>query len=263
MKKGDRYRLIIIISYALLFICVLTLLAGLWNRISLNPTVQIGNGMYLLVFVILILATSIFVFHLMEERQVLLPHEKEQEETEEPPEILAESSSEPHEAPFETDLDTIASDVIPPNNPKESTADFAETILTNLARQFEIVQGVLYLKNSRTSEFESLCTYAYTSDTGPGSFREGDGLPGQVAKNRQMMILSSVPEGYLQIQSGLGNASPDNLIILPLLLNKEAIGIIELATFRKPDRQTEWLFSNLAKIIGNAMVTKIKSAKKK
>jgi hypothetical protein len=54
---------------------------------------------------------------------------------------------------------------------------------------------------------------------------------------------------------------PRNLIIVPLLLNKETIGIMELAFFREIDDETEWTFKNLAKIISNSFVTKLKVIK--
>ena len=136
-------------------------------------------------------------------------------------------------------------------------------VIVNLARHFEIVQGIIYLKQSKSKEFKPVCTYAYTSENAPPSFQTGEGLPGQVAKNKAMMIITSIPEGYLQVQSGLGIASPENLLIIPLLLNKETIGIIELASFHSLDKKTEWTFRNLAKIIGNSIVTKIKSTEKK
>jgi uncharacterized membrane protein YiaA len=68
MEKGDRYRLVIIIAYALLIISGIILLAGLWNNLSMNPAAQVGNGLYFLVLLILILATAIFVLHILEER---------------------------------------------------------------------------------------------------------------------------------------------------------------------------------------------------
>ena len=70
MDKADRYRLFIIISYILLIICAVILLAGLWNNLSMNPNVRIGNGLYFLVFMILILATTILVLHILVERKI-------------------------------------------------------------------------------------------------------------------------------------------------------------------------------------------------
>ncbi|HEC43772.1 MAG TPA: hypothetical protein ENI20_13195 [Bacteroides sp.] len=263
MEKGDRYRLVIIIAYALLIISGIILFAGLWNNLSMNPAAQVGNGLYFLVLLILILATAIFVFHILEERQVLLPPESEMEAEDESKVKPLEETAEDYAAPFEVDIDIIAGHIIPRNDPKESTGDFAERILLNLAKHFEFVQGIIYIRNPKTRQFESLCTYAYTSDRDPEPFKEGDGLAGQVAKNKRIMSLSSIPQGYMEVQSGLGKSSPDNLLIIPLLLNKETIGVMELASFHSLDKKTEWTFRNLAKIIGNSIVTKIKSTEKK
>ncbi len=165
--------------------------------------------------------------------------------------------------PFEVDLDLLAESIIPRIDPKEKTEDYAERILRNLSKHFEIVQGVFFLRNPNTKQFESISTFAYTSDKKPSSFKVGEGITGQVAKNKTLMHLTSIPEGYLKIQSGLGKSSPTNLLIIPLLLNKETIGIIELASFQVFDEETVWTFKNLAKIIGNAIVTKVKAGDNK
>lgn len=263
MDKGDRYRIVIIVSFVLLLVCSAILLAGLWNNISMNPYVRSGNGLYFLVFAILTLSTLIFVLHLLEERKSRMPAEPGESPGIEPESKPGESPPESHAAPFEVDLDVIAQNIVPRIDPKESVNDFAERILLNLSRHFEVVQGLFYLRNSRTQEFEVVSTYAYTFEKDPPSFKLGDGIPGQVAKNRTMLNLTSVPDGYLQVQSGLGKAPPNNLLVIPLLLNRETIGVIELASFHALDEETEWTFKNLSKIIGNAMVTKIKSAGKK
>ena len=263
MGKGYRYRIIIIISFILLVICSVILLAGLWNNLSMNPNVTVGNGIYFLVFAILILSSLIFVLHLMEENRVLFTHESEEGIKEDSEEIEEEQSPESHSSTYNVNIDLIAENIVPRLDPKEHINDYAERILLNLTRHFEIVQGIFYLKKAKTQEFRSICTYACTSDKDPVPFKTGEGLPGQVAKNKTIMNLTSIPEGYLKAQSGLGSSSPTNLLIIPLLLNKETIGIIELASFHPLDKETEWTFKNLSKIIGNAIVTKIKSAEKK
>jgi hypothetical protein len=229
----------------------------------MNTEVQIGNGMYLLVFSIVILASAIFIIHLLEESRVSLPGENEQQVMVEDKDDAFDQSPDEYASPYEVDIDLLAEGIIPKIDQKEKTEDYAERILRNLSKHFEIVQGVFYLKDQKTQEFRSVCTYAYTSDKQPSAFKVGDGIPGQVAKNRTLMHLTTIPEGYLKIQSGLGRSSPTNLLVIPLLLNKETIGIIELASFHVFDRETVWTFKNLAKIIGNAIVTKVKASEKK
>ncbi len=228
----------------------------------MNPAIRAGNGIYFLVFMILILASIIFILHLMglQKPGSSMP---EKATVEEPGTEPKEQAPQYFATPFEVDIDLIAGTIIPQLTRKESTGDYAERILHNLARHFKIVQGILYLKNKRTQTFEPLSTYAYASSEPPASFKAGDGLPGQVAKDKSILKLENVPEGYLQVESGLGHTSRASLLVIPLLLNKETIGIIELASFKPFDEETEWTFRNLAKIIGNALVNKMKSKEKK
>lgn len=263
MNTRDRLRIIIIISFILLILCAVVLFIGLWNKLSLNTDVQIGNGMYFLVLSIVILASTIFVVHLLEESREDLQETPEQNLVVQNAENNTNQVMGSFTSPFEVDLDFLAENIIPRIDPKQKIEDYAERILRNMSKQFEIVQGVFFLRNQKTKQFESISTFAYTADKKPASFMIGEGISGQVAKNKMLMHLTSIPEGYLKIQSGLGKSSPTNLLIIPLLLNKETIGIIELASFKVFDDETVWTFKNLAKIIGNAIVTKMKAAEKK
>jgi hypothetical protein len=261
MNMGNRYKVYITVSFILLILCAVIVLIGLWNNISLNPEVRSGEGLYFPVIAILLLASAIYIFHLLEDREV------HQETAPEKPVILPEKKPEPSlksgTAPYEVDIDELVETIIPRLDRKEPLAEYAEKILINLSKQYEIVQAVFYLKNRETQEFESVCTYAYTAEAKPAPFRTGDGIPGQVAKDKRMLILNSLPEGYLQIRSGLGRGNPTNLILLPLMLNKETIAIMEMASFHPVNAETEWIFKNLGKVIGNAIIAKIKSTEKK
>jgi len=263
MMDREKYRTIIIISFILLIICSAFLLGTIWNSLTMNPGIQVGSRIYFLVILIVILASVIFILHLFEEKSLISHWEPEQESPAEMQEAYDKPSARSHSELFNINIDLIAESIIPKTDEKESVRDYAEQILLNLARHFEIVQGIIFLKNPKTKEFESICTFAYTADKDPAPFKTGDGIPGQVAKNKTILFLTAVPEGYLQVESGLGHASPKNLLFIPLLLNKETFGIIELASFKAPDKKMEWTFTNLAKIIGNALITKIKSSEQK
>lgn len=263
MNTQDRLKIIIIISFILLIICAVILFISLWNNLSMNTDVSIGNGIYFLVLSIVILASTIFVVHMLGESgenidQTPQTNLAEQYVTGNDSQVMGTYTS-----PFEVDLDLLAEHIIPRMNPKERIEDYAGRILRNVSKHFEIVQGIFFIKNQITKQFESISTFAYTSDKRPSSFQVGEGINGQVAKDKRLMHLTSIPEGYLKIESGLGKSSPTNLLIIPLLLHKETIGIIELASFQVFDEETVWTFKNLAKMIGNAMVTKMKAVEKK
>jgi hypothetical protein len=62
-------------------------------------------------------------------------------------------------------------------------------------------------------------------------FALGEGLVGQVHLRKERILLTNVPKEYVKIGSGLGEATPINLIILPVLFEKEIKAVIELASF--------------------------------
>ncbi len=63
------------------------------------------------------------------------------------------------------------------------------------------------------------------------SFRLGDGLVGQCAKEKKRILLTEVPGDYVRINSGLGESSPLNIIVLPVLFEGSVRAVVELASF--------------------------------
>ena len=63
------------------------------------------------------------------------------------------------------------------------------------------------------------------------SFRLGEGLVGQCAKEKKRILLTEVPGDYVKINSGLGESSPLHIIVLPVLFEGVVLAVIELASF--------------------------------
>jgi signal transduction histidine kinase/HAMP domain-containing protein/ActR/RegA family two-component response regulator len=63
------------------------------------------------------------------------------------------------------------------------------------------------------------------------SFKLGQGLIGQCAKEKKRILLTDVPNDYVKINSGLGEATPLNIIVLPVLFEGVVRAVVELASF--------------------------------
>jgi signal transduction histidine kinase/DNA-binding response OmpR family regulator/HAMP domain-containing protein len=75
-------------------------------------------------------------------------------------------------------------------------------------------------------------TYAYRERKHvANAFRFGEGLVGQCAREKKPILLTRVPADYIQISSGLGEAPPLNIIVLPVLFEGQVKAVIELASF--------------------------------
>ncbi|WP_312485192.1 HAMP domain-containing protein [Massilia timonae] len=62
-------------------------------------------------------------------------------------------------------------------------------------------------------------------------WRVGEGLVGQAAFEKQRILVANLPDDYIQIVSGLGQASPRNIVLLPILFEGQVKAVIELASF--------------------------------
>jgi HAMP domain-containing protein/signal transduction histidine kinase/CheY-like chemotaxis protein len=109
-------------------------------------------------------------------------------------------------------------------------------ILSELAQVVNAQQGMFYIveqdENFRDSKLKLFAGYAYNQElTTTKEFAIGEGLVGQCAVTKERILLTNVPKNYIKIKSGLGQATPLNLIVLPVLFEKEIKAVIELASF--------------------------------
>lgn len=145
--------------------------------------------------------------------------------------------------------DFMSNFVFPIDNPER----LAQSILSGLAKHFEILQGI-FLEVDETDEILTLrylggyaCAARNVEDY---VFQLGEGLPGQVAVDRKLLNLSSVPDGYLSVRTGLGEANPNSLIVFPIQYGDKLWGVIELASFHSFTEEDETFFIQLSNEIG-------------
>jgi GAF domain-containing protein len=98
-------------------------------------------------------------------------------------------------------------------------------------------QGGLFLVNENNSQdvfLELTAAYAYERKKFiQRRVNIGEGLLGQAYLERDYVYLKEIPEDYLLITSGLGTAPPTALLIVPLKVNEDILGVIELASFNE------------------------------
>src|SRR2546426_790890 len=109
----------------------------------------------------------------------------------------------------------------------------SRTILSELAPVVNAQHGVFYVNEGNGEpDLKLLASYAYTERKHLANrFKAGEGLVGQCALERQPIVLTDVPGDYVQISSGLGEATPLNIVVLPVLFEGDVKAVIELASF--------------------------------
>lgn len=107
-------------------------------------------------------------------------------------------------------------------------------ILSELAELVNAQHGIFYIAEQSENEtvLKLLASYAFQERKNLSQqFRMKEGIVGQCAYEKQRILLTHVPENYIKISSGLGEASPLNIVALPVLFEGELQAIIELASF--------------------------------
>lgn len=121
-----------------------------------------------------------------------------------------------------------------------------DKLLSFLCNEIEASTGAVYI----TKEYEGKSVLEYVSgyafylpDSRTISYEFGEGLVGQAAISGQELIINGdIPQGYIKVISGLGEGTPNNLVIIPIKNEDSVNGILEIAGFKAfSDLQIELL----------------------
>jgi HAMP domain-containing protein/CheY-like chemotaxis protein/signal transduction histidine kinase len=107
-------------------------------------------------------------------------------------------------------------------------------LLSELAPLVDAQQGVIYRMDADGSGTMELLS-AFADDGGEGHrkrLKVGEGLIGQCAAEKRRMLVSDLPPDTVPIRSGLFQAIPRNIIVLPVLFEDSVKAVIELASLR-------------------------------
>ncbi len=132
----------------------------------------------------------------------------------------------------------------------------ANLILSELAPLVSAQHGVFYLKVEEEGEEHLILLGGYAVEKKQADrFRLGEGLVGQCALDKQRILVQDVPTDYVKINSGLGEGTPKNIVVLPVLFESRVRAVIELATAQQFSDTHVALLDQLAESIGIVLNT--------
>ncbi len=113
------------------------------------------------------------------------------------------------------------------------------TILDFLGQYLDSPVAAMYVQESKGGTLQRIAGYGASqepSTAGENSSASGEarGLVEQAAWSNRLIHLENVPDRYLQIQSGLGAATPTNIVLLPIRHDGEPNGVVELGFLKTP-----------------------------
>ncbi|MFE7856313.1 HAMP domain-containing protein, partial [Streptomyces sp. NPDC057403] len=87
------------------------------------------------------------------------------------------------------------------------------------------------------------------------------GLVRQAAREKKRILVEEAPPDYIKINSGLGEAAPTSVVIIPILFEDKLLGVIELASFSRFSDVHLAFFDQFVNTIGVAINTIIANSR--
>ena len=141
-------------------------------------------------------------------------------------------------------------------------------IISKLVEYLDANQGGIFLLNDENEKdvfLELVACYAYERKKFlEKRFDPEEGLVGACFQEKATMLLVDFPDDYINITSGLGGAVPRSLVLIPLKVNEECFGVLEIATLEKFEKHhvdfLERIAESIAATIG-AVKTNIRTSR--
>ncbi len=134
--------------------------------------------------------------------------------------------------------------------------EVTQMIMSEVTPVVNGVLGAFYVAEPTDGEAVLYLAASYGgSDDLQATFRFNESLVGQCAADKRTLRVSKVPGDYLSIKSGLGEAPPAELLVLPVLFEEQLLGVIELASFHPFEDVHARFLEQLVETIGVVLNT--------
>ncbi len=134
-------------------------------------------------------------------------------------------------------------------------SSLSSLILNSITSYLELPGGALYIFDEQTQQLILKASVALPANT-THAFKLNEGIVGAAATHTEITFIKNVPADYWRLQSASGNAVPHQILCLPLWVNNELKGVIELVGFTAFSN----LQANLLRSLVNNVATAINSA---
>ncbi|WBW96765.1 response regulator [Oceanirhabdus sp. W0125-5] len=135
----------------------------------------------------------------------------------------------------------------------EDLLEISDLVISYLCNYLKVQIGAFYL-NDGQDVFRMTASYAYKNRKGmPQEIKLSEGIIGQCAREKKMFVLSELPDDYIAIQSGLGESTPKNIVVLPCVHEGQVKSVIEIGSVHKLNDESLGLLEAMADAIAMAL----------
>ncbi len=142
---------------------------------------------------------------------------------------------------------------------QQDVQELADELLSYLVNYTAANQGSLFfLQEDILGELSLSLAACYAYDKkkhAEKTVKPGQGLVGQTFLEKKTLHLKRVPPDYVQITSGLGEATPTALLVVPLTFNGQVLGILEAASFQPFAAHQITFLETVGEVIASAVAT--------
>ncbi len=121
---------------------------------------------------------------------------------------------------------------------EQDVSELTEQVITYIANYTGAQVGVFYIADEARN-LSLASSYAYQRRKNvPSIIEVGEGIVGQAVKEKKTIMFSNVPQDHISVNCGMGQSSPNNLMVSPILLEGSVKGVIEIGCFGEFDDKT-------------------------
>jgi HAMP domain-containing protein/CheY-like chemotaxis protein/GAF domain-containing protein len=133
-------------------------------------------------------------------------------------------------------------------------ATVSRLIMSEISPLVTAQHGAFFLTesdNGSERELRLIASYGYKKRKNVSNqFKFGEALVGQAALEGKSILISQAPPDYVKVTSGLGEASPVNIIVMPILFEDQVLAVVELASLREFSEVNTQFLEQLAETLG-------------
>jgi len=138
----------------------------------------------------------------------------------------------------------------------DNLKEMADKAISQLVKYIDLNQGALFIKDSdNEGDYLYLAScYAYNRKKHHNArIKPGEDLVGQCFIEKDSIFLTDVPEDYINITSGLGEATARNIFMVPLIFNQQVYGVLEVASFNIIEPYEKEFIEKIAENLASAI----------
>lgn len=116
---------------------------------------------------------------------------------------------------------------------EENIVSLSSKAISYICKYLDAQIGAIYIKTDNNT-FKLIGSYAHNiSKSSSNEIKSGEGIIGQSVLEKKAILMTNIPEDYIKITSGTGEASPKNVLVTPCIYHNEIECIMEIGSFHE------------------------------